>query len=134
MKEDFNPNILESDLSFKIRVESAEKSERSDDSEFCSFCGILDPRRDYRAVMKVPFQSGCGSDNICYSDLSILVSPTPDLDPPFVIGSSEFVTLLFIVNNLRGDPAFQPKIEIPMPQGISLRKTTKECTFQVSKT
>ena len=131
MKEDFNPDILESALSFKVNVESAEESERSDDSEFCAFCGILDPRRDYREIMNVPFQSGCGADNICYSDLSILISPSPDLDPPFVIGSVPYVTLLFIVSNLRGDPAFQPRIEIPMPKGISLRKTTKECSFQV---
>ena len=51
-------------------------------------------------MLEVPFQIGCGSDGVCVSDLTI----SADLDQPFVepyvIGSSEFVTLVFTVTNL----------------------------------
>ena len=50
-------------------------------------------------VLEVPFQIGCGSDGVCVSDLTI----STDLDQPFVepyvIGSSEFVTLVFTVRS-----------------------------------
>ena len=51
-------------------------------------------------MLEVPFQIGCGSDGVCVSDLTI----SADLDQPFVepyvIGSSEFVTLVFKVGCL----------------------------------
>ena len=50
-------------------------------------------------MLEVPFQIGCGSDGVCVSDLTI----SADLDQPFVepyvIGSSEFVTMVFTVSS-----------------------------------
>ena len=54
-------------------------------------------------MLEVPFQIGCGSDGVCVSDLTI----SADLDQPFVepyvIGSSEFVTLVFTVSDIQGN-------------------------------
>ena len=79
------------------------------------------------------FRKGCGSDNICRSDLSLSCSSSGEV--PFVIGSSDFVTLVLVVTNLvgraggggGGDPAFKPQLRIPVPVGVGIRKTAKEC-------
>ncbi len=80
------------------------------------------------------FRKGCGSDNICRSDLSLSCSSSGEV--PFVIGSSDFVTLVLVVTNLagragggggEGDPAFKPQLRIPVPVGVGIRKTAREC-------
>ncbi len=83
------------------------------------------------------FRKGCGSDNICRSDLSLSCSSSGEV--PFVIGSSDFVTLVLVVTNLvgragGGDPAFKPQLRIPVPLGVGIRKTAKECREMVSET
>ncbi len=86
------------------------------------------------------FRKGCGSDNICRSDLSLSCSSSGEV--PFVIGSSDFVTLVLVVTNLAGragggggggDPAFKPQLRIPVPVGVGIRKTAKECQEVVSE-
>ena len=47
---------------------------------------------------------------------------------------SEFVTLVFTVTNLAGDPAFKPVIRIPVPPEVSVKRSAKECASQVTFT
>ena len=48
------------------------------------------------------------------------------------IALSEFVTLVFTVSNLAGDPAFKPVIRIPVPQEVSVKRSAKECASKAS--
>ncbi len=137
MKPGFNPSAEEPPLRFEIRVD--EDPTRSP-AGFCPYCGVLDPRVDHVTVMTVEFRSGCGADDVCRSDLALDCSSAGSV--PFVVGSSDFVTLVFTVTNLLGgggpglgsvsDPAFKPQLRIPVPPGVGIRKTAKECTEAVS--
>ena len=127
MKDGFNPSSEETPLRLSATV--AERKKRETDP-FCPTCGVLDPRTAHAAVMEVPFQIGCGTDGTCTADLAPTVALSDDFQSPYVIGSSEFVTLVFTVANLAGDPAFKPVLKIPVPAGITVKKGAKECTSQ----
>ena len=36
------------------------------------------------------------------------------------------------VTNLAGDPAFKPVVKIPVPEEVSVKRSAKECSSQVS--
>ena len=124
IKEGYYPNSDEPPLEFKINVEENPIDNAPKSQGFCPTCGFLDPRKSHQSVMYVPFKSGCEGD-VCEADLSLTVSS--DSYPSFVIGSSDFITLMFVVANLKGDPILRPQLKVPIPDRVTVRQVPKGC-------
>ena len=119
LKSGFNPTVSESDLIFKINVEE----EDSSSSSFQGQKGKLDFRKSKSTQVTVPFKMGCSGT--CQIDLSVNVTSTA-ISTPFVIGSSNYITLIFTVFNLAQDPAYLPILKVPF-SNTKLKLIPPEC-------
>ena len=71
----------------------------------------------------------CGTDNVCTFDLSLEIGDS--IQSPFVIGSSQWITLTINVKNNAGDPAYLPLLKIPFPRELEISKLPKGCDILV---
>ncbi|XP_046396828.1 integrin alpha-PS5-like [Ischnura elegans] len=97
---------------------------------FCQSCPIS--RESTDSVMYVPFEVGCGTDDICHSDLAIkgilpqLSKSGSDEHPEFVIGSSKTLKLKIHVSN-KGEPAYLTQLVIELGSPGKIAKIPPEC-------
>ena len=121
LKKLFNPRGDEPQLTFSFEISSSALNK--DDMTF----GAIDPRKPRTAILNLPFNLGCGNDNICVYDLSVKTSFGQDVMDPLVIGSRKNLTQMVQVSNENGDPAFAPAVRIAFPPQLSIRQTPPEC-------
>ena len=119
LKSGFNPTVSESDLIFNINVE-----EDSSSNSFQGQKGKLDYRKSKSTQVTVPFKMGCSGT--CQIDLSVNVTTAAAITSPFVIGSSNYITLIFTVFNLAQDPAYLPILKVPLSD-TKLKLIPPEC-------
>nr|CAI5856742.1 unnamed protein product [Callosobruchus analis] len=102
-----------------------------DGDELCITCPILDIYRSNSTLSKLdlPFALDCGDDDLCYSELYIDVEFPALRNKTWVTGSSDNVTLQVIVSNI-GENAYATKLEVNLPDGISLRQIPPQCLSQ----
>ena len=111
--------MSESDLIFNINVE-----EDSSSNSFQGQKGKLDYRKSKSTQVTVPFKMGCSGT--CQIDLSVNVNTSAAITSPFVIGSSNYITLIFTVFNLAQDPAYLPILKVPLSD-TKLKLIPPEC-------
>ena len=92
-----------------------EKNWNSNDSQINTFCTscvainkLLSKTED---SIKLPFAVDCGDDNICTSDVKILLSTDLNSGNRYIIGSTITTELKIDILNY-GEPAYQAKIYI----------------------
>lgn len=94
---------------------------------FCTSCAIINKLLSKTEdLIKLPFAVDCGEDNICTSDVKILLSTDLKSGNRYIIGSV-FTTKfkLDVFNN--GEPAYQAKIYIYIPKILSLASIPSLC-------
>ncbi|XP_015431891.1 PREDICTED: integrin alpha-5-like, partial [Dufourea novaeangliae] len=77
-------------------------------------------------VMKLPFAVDCGEDNVCTSDVKIMLSTDLKFGNKYTIGSSFTVKLIINAYNY-GEPAYQAKIYIYIPNILFLASVPSSC-------
>ncbi|OAD54548.1 Integrin alpha-5 [Eufriesea mexicana] len=77
-------------------------------------------------LIKLPFAVDCGEDNICTSDVKILLSTDLKSNNRYIIGSTLTSKLKIDVFNY-GEPAYQAKIFIYIPKILSLASIPPSC-------
>ncbi|XP_050306159.1 integrin alpha-4-like [Anthonomus grandis grandis] len=73
----------------------------------------------------VPFVYGCGEDNVCNTDLSVILT-SPSING-ITLGLNKQLNLTVRVNN-DGDPAYKCELKLMIPEGLELRGA-KECVI-----
>ena len=107
-----------------------EKNWNSNDSQINTFCTscvainkLLSKTED---SIKLPFAVDCGDDNICTSDVKILLSTDLNSGNRYIIGSTITTELKIDILNY-GEPAYQAKIYIYIPKTLSLASISPSC-------
>ncbi|XP_063226281.1 integrin alpha-PS5-like [Bacillus rossius redtenbacheri] len=101
------------------------RKRRNSYEDFCKSCPVLDPSQPTSAMLRVPFATGCGEEDICRTDLRLytdLVSATV----PLVLGNQSAVALVIAVENLL-DPAFLAHVVIEAPWLLALIRMPSSC-------
>ncbi|KOX74851.1 Integrin alpha-8 [Melipona quadrifasciata] len=129
LKENIQNVINPIEISVSINLE---KDWNSNDSQiksnaFCTSCvavnKLLSKTED---SIKLPFAVDCGDDNICTSDVKILLSSDLNSGNRYIIGSTFTTELKIDVLNY-GEPAYQAKIYIYIPKTLSLGSISSSC-------
>lgn len=103
---------------------------------FCTSCAAINKLHSKTEdSIKLPFAVDCGEDNICASDVEILLSTDLKPDNKYIIGSPSAVKLTMDVFN-RGEPAYQAKLCIYIPEILSLASIPPSCmeSFHINNT
>lgn len=94
---------------------------------FCTSCvainKLLSKTED---LIKLSFAVDCGDDNICTSDVKILLSTDLNSGNRYIIGSTFTTELKIDVFNY-GEPAYQAKIYLYIPKTVSLGSISPSC-------
>lgn len=104
-------------------------------------CPMLDPRSTgltQNAVLDINFQSGCAIENQCQCDLKLNQKHVMPTLPPYIVGSSETLTLKLNISNDGHEPAFKATIiitskDVKLPM-ITGRKDCKDVNSTIGKT
>ncbi|KAG8193263.1 hypothetical protein JTE90_027007 [Oedothorax gibbosus] len=75
---------------------------------------VIDSSSSTNVTSLVGFQTGCGSDDKCHSDLSIEYTVLEDISSPIVIGELTTLNLVVEIVN-KGEPAFMSELFIYLP-------------------
>ncbi|CAH1955430.1 unnamed protein product [Acanthoscelides obtectus] len=104
-----------------------------DGDKLCIKCPVLDIYRSNSTLYKLdlPFALDCGDDDLCYAELQINVSFPGLRNETWVVGSSDNVTVQVEVSNI-GENAYATKLEVALPDGISLRQIPPQCLHQTN--
>ena len=98
---------------------------------FCQECGIVEAPKTVSADLQ--FQTGCESET-CKSDLKLDVFMKDyETEPYFVIGSSKKLTIAVLVENIYGEPAYAPSVEIVYPPKLKLSQIVSGCEGRESQ-
>lgn len=77
--------------------------------------------------IELPFVIECGNDNICHSDLQIVVSQTNlKFNNTYIIGSTSNLKLKIDVHN-KGEPAYRSQVHIFIPEPFLLASIPSTC-------
>ncbi|XP_070157103.1 integrin alpha-PS4 isoform X2 [Polyergus mexicanus] len=117
-------NIIDPlEISASVQLED-DLDARNGSSSSCASCvAINKPRSKIEDLVKLPFALDCGEDNVCVSDLRIVLSTGDDR---YIIGSTSTITLRIDVYN-RGEPAYQTRVRI-FTEALPLASIPPKCT------
>ncbi|PBC26440.1 Integrin alpha-PS3 [Apis cerana cerana] len=127
LKENIQNIINPIEISVKINLEKNLSNNERNLNFFCTSCAIINKLLSKTEdLIKLPFAVDCGEDNICTSDVKILLSTDLKSGNRYIIGSV-FTTKfkLDVFNN--GEPAYQAKIYIYIPKILSLASIPSLC-------
>ncbi|XP_032691162.1 integrin alpha-9-like isoform X2 [Odontomachus brunneus] len=101
-------------------------SARNQSDMFCTSCVVINKfRSKTKDLVKLPFAVECGEDEICMSDLSVMLTTDLKSNNRYVIGSSSTIALHIDTRN-RGEPAYQAKVHIFI-EALSLANIPPKC-------
>lgn len=91
----------------------AKRNDSSSSSCALSSCVVINrPRSKLDDLVKLPFAVDCGEDNVCVSDLRVVLSTDSFRgDNRYIIGSTSTITLRVDAYN-RGELAYQTRVRI----------------------
>ena len=119
---------LEISISVTLEEDSQTNNKGTDWNHFCTSCAIVNKLLSKsRDVIKLPFAVDCGDDNICTSDVKVTLSTDLKLGNRYIIGSTSSVKFIIDASN-RGEPAYQAKMHIYIPEMLSLASLPPSCT------
>ncbi|XP_034941351.1 integrin alpha-4-like [Chelonus insularis] len=123
MKNVIDPIIISASLELNpIQDTNSTKS-----NTFCSTCPVLNRYRSkIEDSLKIPFAVDCGSDNICFANLTLNVSTNLENDNRYVIGTSKIVKIFIDVHNY-GEAAYQSEVSIIFPKHLALASVPISC-------
>ncbi|XP_012523377.1 integrin alpha-PS4 [Monomorium pharaonis] len=114
---------LEISVSMQLENDLHAKNENS----LCASCVVINKLRSKTEdFIKLPFAVDCGEDNICVSDLGVILSTDSIPGNRYIIGSTPIITLYVDAYN-RGEPAYQTKVRI-FTDVLALASIPPECT------
>ncbi|XP_017793585.1 PREDICTED: integrin alpha-8-like [Habropoda laboriosa] len=94
---------------------------------FCTSCAVINQfHSKTEDLIKLPFATDCGEDDICTPDVKILLSTNLKADNRYIIGSTFATKFILDVFNY-GEPAYQAKINIYIPEILSLASVPPAC-------
>lgn len=92
----------------------------------CASCVAINKLRSkIEDLIKLPFAVDCGEDNVCMSDLGVVLSTDSTSGNRYVIGSTSIITLRVDAYN-RGEPAYQTRVRI-FTEILTLASIPPEC-------
>ncbi|XP_031833769.2 integrin alpha-8 isoform X1 [Nomia melanderi] len=94
---------------------------------FCKSCASINKiQSKTEDSIKLPFAVDCGEDNICTSDVRITLSTDLPLGNRYTIGSKSVIKFIINIHNY-GEPAYQTKIYVYIPESIPLESIPPSC-------
>ncbi|XP_076645914.1 integrin alpha-8 isoform X2 [Halictus rubicundus] len=117
---------LEVSTSIALEKDLQPKNKTATPDIFCKTCASINKfLSKTEDSIKLPFAVDCGEDNICISDVRIKLS-TDLKDNIYTVGSTSTVMLMINAYNY-GEPAYQLKVYIYIPQVLSLASVPPAC-------
>ncbi|XP_076235049.1 integrin alpha-5 [Calliopsis andreniformis] len=118
---------LEISVSIALGKDPPSKNDEETSNLFCRSCAVINKfLSKTNDLITLPFAVECGEDNICVSDVKITLSTDLKSDNRYVIGSKS--TLKFIIDAFNyGEPAYQAKIYVYIPEILSLASIPHSC-------
>ncbi|XP_053994566.1 integrin alpha-5-like [Hylaeus volcanicus] len=118
---------LEISVSVTLEEDSQSKNKETNSHVPCTSCPVinkyLSKTEDF---IKLPFTLDCGENDICISDIRVELSTNLEFDNKFIIGSTTTVKFMINVSNY-GEPAYQSKIFVYIPEILSLASVPLSC-------
>lgn len=93
----------------------------------CASCVVVNKLRSKTEdLLKLPFAVECGEDDVCVSDLSVMLFTDSTPGNRYIIGSTPIIVLRVDAYN-RGEPAYQTRVRI-FTEVLTLASIPPECT------
>jgi len=113
------------EISVSMQLED-DLNERNESSLSCASCVVINKLHSKTEdLIKLPFSVDCGEDNVCVSNLGVVLSTDSTLDNRYVIGFTPIITLYVDAYN-RGEPAYQTEVRI-FSEVLTLASILSEC-------
>lgn len=110
-----------------MSVQLEDDLDARNESSSCASCVVINKLRSkIDDLMKLPFAVDCGEDNVCVSDLRVVLSTdsTPGGNR-YIIGSTSTIALRVDAHN-RGELAYQTRVRI-FTEVLPLASIPPEC-------
>lgn len=118
---------LEISISVILEQDSQTNNKETDRNLFCTSAACVNKfRSKSQDLIKLPFAVDCGEDNVCTSDVKVTLSTDLKLDNRYIIGSTSSVKFIIDASN-RGEPAYQAKTHLYIPEMLSLASVPPSC-------
>ncbi|XP_077552943.1 integrin alpha-9-like [Haemaphysalis longicornis] len=112
-------NFVDPLIPFAVRLEYRLRD--TGHQHWCPTCPVPDRKLPLSNVSAIPYQHGCGSDDICQADMKLAVNISNYDGLPLVVGERRDLSLLVFVENGRtADPAYQARVWITLPERVQV--------------
>ncbi|XP_077513096.1 integrin alpha-PS3-like [Amblyomma americanum] len=91
------------------------------DHSWCPTCPIPDRGSPLAVTEAIPYQHGCGSDDVCRANLKLNASIIGYNGGPLVVGERRDLSLSLVVDNYGAtDPAYLARVMVTLPDRVRL--------------
>jgi len=113
-------------LEISVSMQLEDDLNKKNESLSCASCVVINKLHSKTEdLIKLPFSVDCGEDDVCVSNLGVVLSTDSTLNNRYVIGFTPIITLHVDAYN-RGEPAYQTKVHI-FSEVLTLASIPPEC-------
>ncbi|KAH7961064.1 hypothetical protein HPB52_001307 [Rhipicephalus sanguineus] len=104
-------------IPFAVRMEYRLRD--TSDQRWCPTCPVPDTGFPLALTKAIPYQHGCGSDDVCRADLKLDVNIISYDGSPLVVGERRDLSVsLFVENAGATDPAYLARVLVTLPDRV----------------
>uniref|UniRef100_A0A131YV14 Vitronectin receptor alpha subunit n=1 Tax=Rhipicephalus appendiculatus TaxID=34631 RepID=A0A131YV14_RHIAP len=116
-------------IPFTVRLEYRLRD--TSDQRWCPTCPVPDRSFPLAVTKAIPYQHGCGSDDVCRADLKLDVKIINYDGSPLVVGERRDLSVsLFVENAGATDPAYLARVLVHLPDRVRV-VNKDQCSVQL---
>ncbi|KAH9370483.1 hypothetical protein HPB48_020557 [Haemaphysalis longicornis] len=113
-------NLIDPLVPFAVRLDYRLRD--TGDQRWCPTCPVPDRNFPLTVVRAIPYQHGCGSDDVCRADMKLDVNIVGYDGSPLVVGEQRDLSLfVFVENGRTADPAYLARVLITLPERVRVK-------------
>lgn len=121
-------NLIDPLIPFAVRLDYRLRD--TGDQRWCPTCPVPDRNFPLTVVKAIPYQHGCGSDDVCRADMKLDVNIVGYDGSPLVVGEQRDLSLfVFVENGRTADPAYLARVLITLPERVRV-VNKDQCSVQ----
>ncbi|XP_077555289.1 integrin alpha-PS2-like [Haemaphysalis longicornis] len=112
-------NLVNPLMPFAVRLEYRFRD--AGDQRWCPTCPVPERNLPLSNASAIPYQHGCGSDDVCRADMKLTANIMTYGGSPLVVGERRELSLLVFVENGRtAEPAYLARVLITFPASVQV--------------